>query len=60
MKVKDLIEGLEMCNPEAVIRLGGPEEDEVLSICALAKDNKKHLVRISINKSPYQKNHNTF
>ena len=40
MKVKDLIEGLEMCNPEAVIRLGGPEEDEVLSICALAKDNK--------------------
>ena len=40
MKVKDLIEGLEMCNPEAVIRFGGPEEDEVLSICALAKDNK--------------------
>ena len=50
MKVKDLIEGLEMCNPEAVIRLGGPEEDEVLSICALAKDNKNiWLESASIN-----------
>lgn len=50
MKVKDLIEELEMCNPEAVIRLGGPEEDEVLSICALAKDNKNiWLESASIN-----------
>lgn len=50
MKVKDLIEGLEMCNPEAVIRLGGPEEDEVLSSCALAKDNKNiWLESASIN-----------
>ena len=50
MKVKDLIEGWEMCNPEAVIRLGGPEEDEVLSICALAKDNKNiWLESASIN-----------
>ena len=50
MKVKDLIEGLEMCNPEAVIRFGGPEEDEVLSICALAKDNKNiWLESASIN-----------
>lgn len=60
MKVKDLIEGLEMCNPEAVIRLGGPEEDEVLSICRFSQGQQKHLVRISINKSTYQKNHNTF
>lgn len=40
MKVKDLIEGLEMCNPEAVLRLGGSKGEEVLFICALAQDDK--------------------
>lgn len=50
MKIKDIIKRLEKYNPEAVIRLGGPEEDEVLSICALAKDNKNiWLESASIN-----------
>ena len=40
MKVKDIIKRLEKYNPEAVLRLGGPEGEEVLFICALAKDDK--------------------
>ena len=40
MKVKDLIEGLKQCNPEAVLRLGGPEGEEDLLIGMLAKDVK--------------------
>lgn len=40
MKIKDIIKRLEKYNPEAVLRLGGPEGEEVLFICALAKDDK--------------------
>lgn len=40
MKVKDVIKRLEKYNPEAVLRLGGPKGEEVLFICALAKDDK--------------------
>lgn len=40
MKVKDIIKKLEKYNPEAVLRLGGQKGEEVLFICALAKDDK--------------------
>ena len=40
MKVKDVIKRLEKYNPEAVLRLGGSKGEEVLFICALAKDDK--------------------
>lgn len=40
MKIKDIIKRLEKYNPEAVLRLGGPEGEEVLFICALAKNDK--------------------
>lgn len=40
MKVKDIIKRLEKYNPEAVLRVGGQKGEEVLFICALAKDDK--------------------
>lgn len=40
MKVKDVIKRLEKYNPEAVLRVGGQKGEEVLFICALAKDDK--------------------
>lgn len=40
MKVKDLVKRLEKFDQEAVVKLGGPEGNEVLFVSALAKDNK--------------------